>query len=184
MPKTLQIKVERMTSDTFAPFGQLIDPGDAPHNPPRSFPVDFQGGKTRISAAFLPYKGLTFSILEQHFNVTQSFLPLSGAPAIVGLAPPTDPHNPHAIPSTEDIRIFLIDGSVGYLLKKNTWHSDRLPFFAPGSRMAIITDEETSEDLRLHGAASDPPQKWGGWKLNRIVDYKSKFGVSFQAILS
>ena len=68
MPRLLQIKVQPMTRDSFAPYGELIDTGNSPHNPPKSFPVAFQGGTTRVGAAFLPYKGLTFSILEQHFN--------------------------------------------------------------------------------------------------------------------
>ena len=52
--------------------------------------------------------------------------------------------------------------------------------YEPGSKMVIITDEETSQDLREHGSMSDPVDARGGWKLNRIVDFQHELGVTFE----
>ena len=46
----------------------------------------------------------------------------------------------------------MIEPHTGYLLKKGTWHSDRLPLYPPGSMMVIITDEETNLDLQEFGS--------------------------------
>lgn len=175
MPRTVKLKVEPMTADAFSPFGELLDATELSQGHSGSFPVSFQGGKVRVSTALLPYKGLKFTGLEQHFHVTQAFIPISGAPAVVAVAAPT--------PKSEDVRAFLIDGTKGYMLRKGTWHSDRLPLYGPGSKMVIITDEETSQDLLEHGSMTTPVDRRGGWKLNRIVDFEHEFGVHFEVEL-
>jgi len=169
-----------MTADAFSPFGELLDATELSPGHSGSFPVNFQGGKVRVSTALLPYKGLKLAGLEQHFQVTQSFIPISGAPAVVAVAAPTPQGDPNGIPKSEDVRAFLIDGTKGYMLKIGTWHSDRMPLYGPGSKMVIITDEETSQDLLKYGSMTTPVDRRGGWKLNRIVDFEHEFGVTFE----
>jgi len=179
-----RIKAEAMTAEMFQPFGELLDATRFPAGGESgSCPVNFSGGKVRVSTALLPYKGLTLTGLEQHFHVTQSFIPISGSPAVVAVAAPTSQDDPKAIPKAEEIRVFLIDGTKGYMLKKGTWHSDRLPLYPPGSKMVIITDEETSQDLRTYGSMMTPVETRGGWKLNRLVDFEHEFGVVFEVAL-
>ena len=175
-----KIKAEPLTREAFSPFGELLDVDEASASQAASVPVNFQGGQVRVGTALLPYKGLRLTGLEQHFHVTQAFIPITGAPAVVAVAAPTPQGDPNAIPKPQDVRAFLIDGTKGYMLHKGTWHSDRLPLYAPGSKMVIITDEETSQDLLEHGSMSDPIDKRGGWKLNRLVDFQHQFGVTFE----
>ena len=174
------IKAQPMTREAFSPFGELLDVDETAASRATSTPANFQGGKVRVGTALLPYKGLRLTGLEQHFHVTQAFIPITGAPAVVAVAAPTSQEDPNAIPKPRDVRAFLIDGTKGYMLHKGVWHSDRLPLYAPGSKMVIITDEETSQDLREHGSMSDSIDQWGGWKLNRIVDYQHMFGITFE----
>ncbi len=183
MGRIHRIKAEAMTEEAFQPFGELLDATEPSPDHSGFFPVSFQGGKVRVSTALLPYKGLKFTGLEQHFHVTQAFIPISGAPAVVAVAAPTPQGDANAIPKSEDVRAFLIDGTKGYMLRKGTWHSDRLPLYGPGSKMVIITDEETSQDLRDHGSMTTPVDQRGGWKLNRIVDFEHEFGVTFEVEL-
>ena len=174
------IKAEPLTKEAFSPFGELLDVEAMPVSPPTSSHVGFQCGKVRIGTALLPYKGLRLTGLEQHFHVTQAFIPISGSPAVVAVAAPTPQQDPNAIPEPEDVRAFLIDGTRGYMLHKGTWHSDRLPLYEPGSKMVIITDDETNQDLQEHGSMSDPIDGRGGWKLNRLVDFQHEFGITFE----
>ena len=174
------LKAETLTREAFSPFGELLDVDKTAASQATSTPVNFQGGKVRVGTALLPYKGLRLTGLEQHFHVTQAFIPISGSPAVVAVAAPTPQDDPNAIPKPQDLRAFLIDGTKGYMLHKGTWHSDRLPLYAPGSKMVIITDEETSQDLRENGSMSDPVDQRGGWELNRIVDFQHSFGVVFE----
>ena len=180
MVRIHRIKAEMMTPASFAPFGQVIDASDVPDE---IAPVDFRGGELRFNATLLPYRGLEFSQMEQHFHVTQAFLPLSGPPAVVAVAAPTDQNDPDAIPEPEQCHAFLIDGTKGYILKKGTWHSDRLPLHPPGTKMVIMTDSETNLDLSKYGSIRTPESERGGWKINRIVDYRTRFGVTFEIVL-
>jgi ureidoglycolate lyase len=180
MTKTHKIKVELMTRDSFAPFGDLIE---ASQTPDEICPVNFEGGALRMNSTLLPYRGLVFSQMEQHFHVTQAFLPLDGPPLVVAVAAATDQNDPAGIPTPEECRAFLIDGTIGYILKKGTWHSDRLPLYPPGTKMVILTDDETNRDLRAHGSIRTPSSERGGWEINRIVDYRIEFDVSFELIL-
>ena len=174
------IQAEPLTKEAFRPFGELLDAEARSVDSPISSPIGFEGGKVRIGAAPLPYKGLRLTGMEQHFHVTQAFIPITGSPAVVAVAAPTSQDDPNAIPKPEDVRAFLIDGTVGYMLHKGVWHSDRLPLYKPGSKMVIITDEETSRDLWEYGSMSDPIDERGGWKLNRLVDFQHQFGITFE----
>ena len=92
------IKAEPLTKEAFSPFGELLDVEAMPVSPPTSSHVGFQCGKVRIGTALLPYKGLRLTGLEQHFHVTQAFIPITGSPAVVAVAAPTPQQDPNAIP--------------------------------------------------------------------------------------
>ena len=177
------IKAEPLSKEAFSPFGELLDVEEMSASQATSSPVNFQGGKVRVGTALLPYKGLRLTGLEQHFHVTQAFIPISGSPAVVAVAAPTPQEDDNAIPKPEDVCAFLIDGTRGYMLHKGTWHSDRLPLYEPGSKMVIITDDETNQDLQEYGSMSDPIDSRGGWKLNRLVDFQYEFGITFEITL-
>lgn len=177
MTRTVYIPVERLTEESFRPFGELV--GTADREP------DFRGitsvgwkadfavdGPPMIMLLSSRSEGLRFRRLERHFGVTQTFIPLGGAPAVVAVAAPTDP-DPGAIPAPEDVRGFLIDGSAGYVLKRGTWHSlDRYPLMDQASQIVIISGRRTQQELE------HAPQDQ--WKLTQDVDYQARFGVTFE----
>ena len=160
-----ELPIQPLTAEAFRPFGKLLDAKQRPANRrtlvyDRGFDVD---GKTTVGVIWQPFAGLTFSRLERHFNVTQAFLPISGSLAVVAVAPPTDLRNRDAIPRPEQVRAFLIDGSVGFRYHVGTWHSlDRYVLHPPGATFAIVNVEP------------NPTQ---------VVDYTDRFGVVFKVSL-
>jgi ureidoglycolate lyase len=172
-----ELRVEPLTEEAFAPFGQIISAKDrAPDFKTESgtegWAVDFRSGRPLIMLLRTKYQGLRFSKLERHFNVTQSFLPLGGAPAVVAVAPPSTDRN--VIPAPADVRAFLLDGTQGYALARGTWHSlDRFPLYPPDTRWVILTDHETQDDLLTAYRGE------GGWTLSQEVDYQAHSGVTF-----
>ena len=76
-----------------------------------NFEID---GETTVNVIWQPYQGKTFTRLERHFNVTQSFVPLDGSLSVVAVAAPTDPDKPNDTPRPEDVHAFLIDGTKGF----------------------------------------------------------------------
>ena len=119
MPKVHRLKIEPMTEESFRPFGELMDAEERPPDQRQFSPIDFQAdGITTVSVIWQPYQGLTFTQLERHFGVTQSFIQLAGSPAVVAAALPTDLNDPKAIPNPDQVRAFLIDKTKGFAFKK------------------------------------------------------------------
>ena len=111
MGKAYSLKVEPMTEESFEPFGELIDPQERPADRRMILPLGFYAeGRTTLSSIWQPCEGLTFSEMERHFGVTQTFFQLSGAPTVVAAAVPTAP-DPMAIPELDQIRAILNDPS-------------------------------------------------------------------------
>ena len=91
------------------------------------------------------YSGLRFTMLERHFDVTQTFIPLGRVPAVVAVAAPTARDQ---LPKPGDVQAFLLDGSAGYVLRRGTWHSlDRFPLYQPSAEIVILTARETQQEL-------------------------------------
>ena len=149
-----RLAIEPMTAESFAPFGRLVEssamPGDRRVMTPSQFECD---GRTTIHTIWQPCAGRSFSRLERHFGVTQTFFQLSGSPSVVCAAPPTDLDDPSAIPRPEDVRAFLIDIGKGFSFARGTWHSlDRFVLAPPGATFAILNvDPNPRPDRRLPG---------------------------------
>ncbi len=156
-----RLPVQPMTSAAFAPYGELLEPRERPADGRRFFPADFLcEGRPTVDVIWQPAEGRRFRLLERHFAVTQTFVPLGGAPSVVAVAPPT---GPEAVPRPEDVRAFLIDPAVGYAYRVGTWHSlDRFPLEPPGASFVILNVDP------------NPTQ---------VVDYGERFGVEFEVSL-
>jgi ureidoglycolate hydrolase len=87
-----ELKIEPMTEESFAPFGELWDTADRPGDHRVSSPTGYKyDGRTTVHVIWQLYDGSTFNELERHWGVTQSFIQLSGSPAVVCVAHPPRP---------------------------------------------------------------------------------------------
>ena len=156
-----KLKIELMTAEAFRPFGEVWEAKARPSDRREFFPMNFEiNGKTTVNVIWQPYQGMTFTQLERHFNVTQSFVPLEGSLSVVAVAAPTNPDDPNDIPRPEDVRAFLIDGSKGFGYKTGTWHSlNRYVLSPPGASFIILNVEPNPSE---------------------VVDYNEKFGITFE----
>ncbi|MCB2129932.1 MAG: ureidoglycolate lyase [Rhodobacteraceae bacterium] len=133
---TRTIAPERLSADAFAPFGDVLSPEGAPdrlinegmcgrfHDRAR---LDFHAGRAGISVfnaipRSLPYD---FDLVERHPDGSQAFLPMTGNPFLVIVAPDEDgrPGRPRA---------FLTAPGQGINLLRGTWHGVLTPLAAPG----------------------------------------------------
>jgi ureidoglycolate lyase len=176
-----EVKIEALTDEAFAPFGQIISARDrAPDfetaSGTRGWAVDFQSGTPLLMLLHTPHRGLSFTKLERHFNLTQTFLPMGGSPAVLAVAPPSGDRE--QVPSPSDVRAFLLDGTKGYVLGRGVWHSlDRYALYPPATEWVIITDHETQQDLTAGYAGHRASE------LTQEVDFAARFGVTFALVL-
>ncbi|NQV81080.1 MAG: ureidoglycolate lyase, partial [Alphaproteobacteria bacterium] len=131
---------EPLTADKFAPFGDVLAPretrldnrdllsmgyarmsDDVAESRLDDFDVlDYWGGIATISQEPMrlgylrPKKrDLAFSWFERHLKGTQTFVPLNGARSVIAVAPPYESDNPEALPKLDEVRAFVLDGSMG-----------------------------------------------------------------------
>src|SRR5262245_3399489 len=177
-----EVRIEALTEEAFAPFGQIVSakeraPDFRTESGTEGWAVDFRSGRPLLMVLRTAYQGLRFSKLERHFQLTQTFLPLGGSPAVVAVARPSSSDRT-VIPDRTEVRAFLLDGTQGYALAPGTWHSlDRFPLYPPDTRWVIVTDHETQEDL-LNAYSGV-----GGWQLTHESDYRARFGLTFALTL-
>lgn len=175
MDRVARVKVEPLTPNTFAPFGEVLclrdQPPDFHGTTSVGWKADYQAsGSTLIMTLSSRYVGLRCTTLERHLNVTQTFIPLSSVPAIIAVAAPTDGV---ATPAPEQVHAFVIDGSAGYVLKAGAWHSpDRYPLYPPSAEIVIITSHDTQHDLETRDRTQ--------WQLTQVVDYHAEHGLTFE----
>ena len=162
-----RLAIEPMTAESFAPFGWVTESSGMPDDRRIMTPSRFEyDGRITIHTIWQPHVGRTFSRLERHFGITQTFYQLSGSPSVVCAAPPTSLDNPSAIPRPQDVRAFLIDPGTGFSFARGTWHSlDRYVLAPPGATFVIlnvdpnptqIVDYANGTSLRFDDLDVDP----------------------------
>jgi len=140
MAKQLTLDIEPMTAETFAACGEVWDAPDQPADRRTMMKTGYaHEGQTTVNVIWQPQSGLDFHVLERHFGVTQSFVQLSGAPAVVCAAPPTGSDDPADVPDPAAVRCFRIDPAKGWSFKRGTWHSlNRFILAPPGATFLIL----------------------------------------------
>ncbi|MBQ0716735.1 MAG: ureidoglycolate lyase, partial [Sulfitobacter litoralis] len=154
-----EITVQPLTADAFAPFGEVLDASGAPdriinaglcgrhHDLAK---LDFgPDGRAGISifnaqARSLPYQ---LDLLERHPEGSQAFLPLTGEPFLVIVAPDEGdaPGTPLA---------FMTAPHQGVNFRRGTWHGVLTPLAEPGL-FAVVDRIGTSANLDEYPL--DPP---------------------------
>lgn len=147
------IKPQPLTSEAFAPFGDVLDcAGDADkiinqgmcgrfHNRAK---LEFGEGQAGISIFNATPRALPYvlDMMERHPLGSQAFIPMSEHPFLVIVAPDQD--NAPATP-----RAFLTDGTQGINFHSNVWHGVLTPLHAPGL-FAVIDRIGAGDNLQEH----------------------------------
>jgi len=179
MTKTVEIALEPLTAEAFAPFGQLVaardEPPafDAPHLD--AWQMDFAvDGEIELMVVRYIHQDMRWTTMERHFNVTQSFMALGGAASVMVVAEPTDAADRMVSPRPETVRAFLVDGAQGVMLWRGAWHAlTRFPVPAAGGAFAMITGAATQHELERQNRDGTRPA------LTQVVDFEKEFGVGF-----
>ncbi len=79
------------------------------------FAVD---GDIELMFAHYVHRDIRWTLMERHFNVTQSFMALGGVSSVMVVADPTGDDATSPLPRPETVRAFHVDGSQGVMLWK------------------------------------------------------------------
>lgn len=178
---TVEVPIERLTPESFAPFGQIIGalPGHPAWERPRltSWRMDFAcDGPPDLKLIRYAYQPMKFTRLERHLNHTETRVPLMGGRFVMVVAPGSDRFEKIAIPDPSEVQAFLIDGTAGIMFWKGTWHSlDTYPAEPPHVDVAFISEKGTQAEIEVVGA--DPESA----RLTQVIDF-AKNDIAFTVV--
>ncbi len=151
------LKLEPLTAEAFAPFGDLLDASGPPdkiinqglcgrHHDRAT--LDFTDGRAGISIFNAQPRSfpITLDLVERHPEGSQAFIPMDLHPFVVVVAP-----NKAGKPSIP--RAFLTSPGQGINFHKGTWHGVLTPIHAPGL-FAVIDRIGEGANLEEHWFAT------------------------------
>jgi len=139
--RTVILKVQKMTRESFAPFGVLIDSRGA---------VEVDLGQAQcLTGATAERRPFAFEFMARHKQTMQVFSPLVGSQCVIAVAPP----NESGTPDVEKVTAFFVDGRLPYAYRRGTWHTPPFPVaewasFLVVDRSGTLDDDYELVDLR------------------------------------
>jgi ureidoglycolate lyase len=147
------IKIEPMSAEAFAPFGDVLDFSGAPDKLINQglcgryhdrASLDFSDGRAGISLFNADRRHLphVLDMMERHPDGSQAFLPMTEHPFLVIVAP--DDNGRPGMP-----RAFETEPSQGVNFFRGTWHGVLTPLHAPG-HFAVVDRIGPGSNLEEH----------------------------------
>ncbi len=138
--KTITLTVQQMTSEAFAPYGELIsERGDVL--------LDLGGGNASLVSQTVEARPLTFDFLGRHERTDQVFVPLGGTRSIIAVGLPNSENT--ALPDAMKMAAFLVDGSSAFKLHRGTWHTSAFPLGESASFLVLDREGTLESDYDL-----------------------------------
>ena len=121
MQKIIQLNIQPLTTEAFAPFGVLLGTDQPPtfdqeHKAVHRF--DFAADSpTVLQIVSFRQQRMQVRKIEYHPHVTESRMHIAGAPTVIVVGRPGKKP-----PAAADLKAFLMKGQ-GVMFKRGTWHS-------------------------------------------------------------
>ena len=149
----MKLKMEDLTPDTFAPFGEVIT------QPARTKDASgpgwtwwgqnhvLTGGDRNYAIGYLDLQPaeLTFDWAERHMYSDELLIPM-GEDCLVYVGPPDHPEEPDRLPKLERFRVFRLRKGQGVLLGKGVWHGAPMALDKPLNVAVLLLKDTGSVD--------------------------------------
>jgi ureidoglycolate lyase len=149
----MNLKIEDLTVESFAPFGEVIQ------QPARAKDASgpgwtwwgqnhlMAGGDRNYAIGYLDLQpaDLKFDWAERHMHSDELLIPMGGD-CIVYVAPPDHPDEPDRMPDLERFRVFRLRAGQGVLLGKGVWHGAPLALDTPLHVTVLLLKDTGSLD--------------------------------------
>lgn len=143
--QTVELKVQALTPEAFAPFGQVLEPTlDGKPFGPDDAQLDISRGIPRFYILAIKDRPARFRYITRHVRVTQCIASCGGRPFLIAVAPPNDPDNPNGTLDPKDIAAFHVPGTHGIKLHRSTWHAG--PFFGGPASFFNLELSDTNQN--------------------------------------
>ena len=143
----IHLRIEPVTSEAFAPFGELLAPR-APGEGTLQLDEELHNGRAsarpRLSMATVEPRALplTAAKMERHVHSSQAFVPMDCASYLVMVAP----RDGDGRPDLSRLRAFRVPGDTGINYRAAVWHHPLSPLERTGRFAALTFIDGTAED--------------------------------------
>ncbi|CAF0754617.1 unnamed protein product [Adineta steineri] len=160
-----KLKVEPLTKEAFAPFGDVIETDQRPFRVinngsthryhalaqvETAYPADGDRAIISIFRAQTTKMPFTIRMLERHPLGSQAFVPLLGRTSLVVVAPPTDSSINNDKPQLNLIRAFITNGKQGINYSRGTWHHPVLAIGDEDDEFLVVDREGSGNNCDEH----------------------------------
>ncbi|SDB44732.1 ureidoglycolate lyase [Bauldia litoralis] len=176
----VQIPIEPLTDESFAPFGWLLEAGGEPPFFSRPnldlwrFPYAADA-PARLQIMRYHRQPMRFSRLERHLFVTEARAPLNGARAVLVVAGDAESAGTDRPPSPDTLRAFLIDGAAGVMFWPGVWHGLDCYPLAAHADFIFLSDEATEVEIEALAAPVSGTR-------TEVADYQDSHGLVFEIV--
>ena len=181
MGKIVEIPVERLTADAFAPYGQVLEEFSpeirAVQGRKATKTLDFViNGAVELDIVRYDQQPMEFYMLERHLTLTETRVPLTPSTVVVIVGAPTRPVDRAVSPPPESLRAFVLNGRQGVLLWRGTWHAlDCFPVSSPYADFAFVCEVETESEWKNAPDLS-------GCQRSHFVDLRRELDLQFKVV--
>ena len=161
----MKLKIEDLTSEVFAPFGEVIT------QPARAKDASGPGwtwwGQNHVLAGgdrnyAIGYLGLQpselmFDWAERHMHSDELLIPM-GEDCLVYVGPSEYPDEPDRLPDLEHFRVFRLQQGQGVLLAKGVWHGAPMALDKPVNVTVLLLKDTGAVDGHVVRFEDSPVQ--------------------------
>lgn len=176
MTHTMDIPVEPLTTERFAPFGQVLCAKDSPPDFERPLLANWRlpfdsDAQLRLQVMRYGHQPMRLSRFERHIRVTEARVPINKAKGVLVVAEGGD------APEADAVRAFFLDGAAGIMFFKGVWHGlDCFPLAPPFCDFLMLSDSATEDEIE---ALDDNPVTG---VRTQIYDFDPAQGMSFRIV--
>lgn len=161
----MQLEIEELTAESFAPFGRVIERPE--RSPDATGPGwNWWGETTLLEGDGRPFGigyldlrpgDLKFDWAERHMRSVEGIIP-AGGECLVYVGPSEHAEEPERLPSLETFRVFRVREGQGVLLDKGVWHGAPLAIDRPLNAIVLLLQATGSMDVSVVRFADTPVQ--------------------------
>jgi ureidoglycolate lyase len=152
----MELPIEDLTPQSFAPFGKVIEKPERAHDAAgpgwqwwgENALLASEGRPYQIGYLDLKPSEPSFDWAERHMHTAELIVP-TGGDCLVYVGPPDHPDDPGRLPSLDRFHVFHVRQNQAVLLDKGVWHGAPLTLDIPLNAVVLLLQGAGEDDLSL-----------------------------------
>ena len=154
MPR--EIIVKKLTPEAFSKYGKviLLRPREKPFDDSDmaiywSSVVAMEKNMDHYVSLLVEKKRkLELTKMERHVKCLEFFIPVDGD-CVAAFAPGRNPDDPNERPNPEEIEIFRMQGLIGFVVNRGTWHWPAFPLTDTATQLIVMRQNLETDDVEV-----------------------------------